>query len=71
MQTSDSKPNGHAIALFSGGLDSALAVLLILKQNIRVTALTFMTHFGCDLGDHSSCGSDPYPVAERFGFDED
>lgn len=69
MQTSDAKYKGHAVALFSGGLDSALAVLLMLKQDIKVTALTFMTHFGCDLGDRSSCGSDPYPVAERFGFD--
>ncbi|MEW6412312.1 MAG: hypothetical protein AB1483_07540 [Candidatus Zixiibacteriota bacterium] len=60
---------GHAIALFSGGLDSALAVLLMLDQNIKVTALTFMTHFGCDIGDRSSCGSDPYPTAEKYGFD--
>jgi tRNA-uridine 2-sulfurtransferase len=59
---------GHAIALFSGGLDSALAILLVLRQNIEVTALTFMTHFGCDLGDRSSCGSDPFPTAEKFGF---
>ncbi len=62
-------PRGHAIVLFSGGLDSALAVLLMLNQNIKVTALTFMTHFGCDIGDRSSCGSDPYPMAEKFGFD--
>jgi len=60
---------GHAIALYSGGLDSALAILLILKQNIKVTALTFLTHFGCDISDKSSCGSDPYPAAEKFGFD--
>ena len=59
---------GHAIALFSGGLDSALAIILLLKQNIEVTALTFMTHFGCDLGDRSSCGANPYPAAEKFGF---
>jgi len=58
----------HCIALFSGGLDSALAILLMLKQNIEVTALTFMTHFGCDLGDRSSCGGNPYPAAEKFGF---
>lgn len=62
------KKRGHAIALFSGGLDSALAILLLLQQDIEVTALTFMTHFGCDLGDRSSCGSDPYPAAEKFGF---
>ncbi|MDX9859002.1 MAG: hypothetical protein RBT76_14545 [candidate division Zixibacteria bacterium] len=62
------EPRGHAVALFSGGLDSALAILLLLRQNIEVTALTFMTHFGCDLKDRSSCGSNPYPMAERFGF---
>ncbi|UCD94695.1 MAG: hypothetical protein JSU69_01190 [Candidatus Zixiibacteriota bacterium] len=66
----DKKPSrGHAIALYSGGLDSALAILLILKQNIKVTALTFLTNFGCDISDSSSCGSDPYPAAEKFGFD--
>ncbi len=68
-QVSHDNSKGHAIALFSGGLDSALAIMLMLRQNIRVTALTFMTHFGCDLSDRSSCGSDPYPMAERFGFD--
>ena len=59
----------HAIALFSGGLDSSLAILLLLKQNIRVTAITFMTHFGCDLNDPSGCGQDPYPMAKKFGFE--
>ena len=71
MSISDKKttqPRGRCIALFSGGLDSALAILLMLHQNIEVTAITFMTHFGCDLGDRSSCGSDPYPAAEKFGF---
>lgn len=59
---------GHGIALFSGGLDSALAVLLVRKQGIEVTALSFMNHFGCDMDDRSSCGSNPFPVAEQFGF---
>ena len=58
----------HAVTLFSGGLDSALAVLLLLRQNIEVTALTFMTSFGCDLSDRSSCGHNPFPAASRFGF---
>ncbi len=62
------RKRGHAIALFSGGLDSALAILLMIRQDIEVTALTFMTHFGCDLGDRSSCGSNPYPAAKKFGF---
>jgi tRNA-specific 2-thiouridylase len=68
MYNQDGRKRGHAIALFSGGLDSALAILLILRQEIKVTALTFMTHFGCDLGDRSSCGSNPFPTAEKFGF---
>ncbi len=62
------KRNAHAIALFSGGLDSCLAVLLMLRQGIEVTALSFMTHFGCDLQDRSSCSHNPYPAAEKFGF---
>ncbi len=69
MTIDKTKYRGHAIALFSGGLDSALAILLMLQQNIKVTALTFMTHFGCDLSDRSSCGGNPYPVSEKFGFD--
>jgi tRNA-specific 2-thiouridylase len=56
------------IALFSGGLDSSLAVLLMLKQNIEVTALMFLTHFGCDIVDKSSCSQDPEPISKKFGF---
>ncbi|KJR42056.1 thiamine biosynthesis protein [Candidatus Magnetoovum chiemensis] len=57
-----------AIALLSGGLDSTLAILALLKQGIEVTAVTFLTHFGCDISDKSSCSKDPYPTAEKFGF---
>ncbi len=60
---------GHAIALFSGGLDSSLAILLMLKQDIRVTALTFVTHFECGPGEYSSGRFDPHSVAEKYGFD--
>ncbi len=56
------------VALFSGGLDSALAILLMLRQNIDVTALMFLTHFGCDITDKSSCSQDPEPIANQFGF---
>ncbi|MDD4050928.1 MAG: hypothetical protein PHR28_03365 [candidate division Zixibacteria bacterium] len=63
------KYRGHGIGLFSGGLDSSLAVLLIMKQNIKVTALSFVTHFGCDFTDRSSCSRDPFPVAKQFGFE--
>ncbi len=57
-----------AIALFSGGLDSTLAILAILKQSIEVTAITFLNHFGCDISDRSSCSKDPFSSAEKFGF---
>ncbi|UCD17600.1 MAG: hypothetical protein JSV44_01475 [Candidatus Zixiibacteriota bacterium] len=59
---------GHGIALFSGGLDSSLAILLVLRQDIKVTALTFLTHFGCEIIDQSNCSHDPYPAAAKFGF---
>lgn len=65
----DKSRRGHAVALYSGGLDSALAILLVLRQDIKVTALTFITPFGCGDSDRSSCGSDPFPMAEKFGFD--
>ena len=56
------------VALFSGGLDSSLAVLLMLQQKIEVTALMFLTHFGCDISDKSSCSQDPEPMSRQSGF---
>jgi len=57
-----------AVALYSGGLDSTLAILQMMKHGVEVEALTFLTHFGCDATDSSSCGSNPYPAAEKFNF---
>jgi len=57
-----------AVALLSGGLDSTLAILVMLRQGIDVTAITFLTHFGCDITDSSSCSRNPMPVAKEFGF---
>ena len=34
-----------ALALFSGGLDSALAIKLITNQGVEVIALNFVSHF--------------------------
>lgn len=59
----------RAVALFSGGLDSTLAILTVLKQDIEVKAITFLTYFGCDISDRSSCSKNPFPVAEKFGFE--
>jgi tRNA U34 2-thiouridine synthase MnmA/TrmU len=57
-----------AIALYSGGLDSTLAILAMQKQGIEVTAITFMNHFGCDISDKSSCSKDPFAASVKFGF---
>ncbi len=57
-----------AIALYSGGLDSTLAILVAMRQGIEVTAVTFLNHFGCDISDKSSCSKDPFSAAEKFGF---
>jgi tRNA U34 2-thiouridine synthase MnmA/TrmU len=58
-----------AIALYSGGLDSTLAILTVLRQGIEVKAVTFLTHFGCDISDRSSCSKNPFSAAEKFGFE--
>ncbi len=58
----------RAVALYSGGLDSTLAILVMMQHGVEIEAVKFLTHFGCDMGDHSSCGADPYPAAEQFGF---
>ncbi len=58
-----------AIALYSGGLDSTLAILVAMRQGIEVTAVTFLTHFGCDISDKSSCSKDPFSAAAQFGFE--
>lgn len=57
-----------AIALLSGGLDSLLAVFVMRKQNIDVTALTFLTHFGCDITDRSSCSVEQTLNAQKYRF---
>lgn len=57
-----------AIALYSGGLDSTLAILVLLKQGVDITAITFLNHFGCDISDKSSCSKDPFAASVKFGF---
>ena len=59
----------RAIALYSGGLDSTLAILTVMKQGIEVKAVTFLNHFGCDITDKSSCSKNPFAAAEQFGFE--
>lgn len=52
-----------AIALYSGGLDSLLAILIIRKQNISVVAFKFLTGFGTSLKEWE------FNLAQREGFE--
>jgi tRNA U34 2-thiouridine synthase MnmA/TrmU len=57
----------RAIALLSGGLDSTLAVKLILEQKIDVIALNFVTPF-CTC-TKSGCQNQAKKMADKFGID--
>jgi tRNA-uridine 2-sulfurtransferase len=55
-----------AIALLSGGLDSTLAVKVILDQGIAVEALNFTSPFCTCTSKKSGCKSEAVRVAEEF-----
>ncbi len=57
-----------AIALYSGGLDSTLAILVIMKQGIAVSAVTFLTSIGCGVLNQSSGYEKLLSTAGKFGF---
>ena len=50
-----------AIILFSGGLDSTLAVRILQKQGIEVEGLNFRTPFGC-------CREPTHKIAQELGL---
>ncbi|MEW6007462.1 MAG: hypothetical protein AB1595_04845 [bacterium] len=54
-----------AIALLSGGLDSILAVKLILEQGIEIIALNFTSPF-CQCNRKNGCGLESKKVADLF-----
>lgn len=56
-----------ALALLSGGLDSTLAIRVILSQGIEVEAVNFFTPF-CQCNRKSGCGGyEAKKVADKFG----
>ena len=56
-----------ALALLSGGLDSTLAIKVILEQGIEVEAVNFSSPF-CQCNRKSSCsGYEAKKAADRFG----
>ena len=57
-----------ALALLSGGLDSTLAVKVMLDQGIAVEALNFTSPFCTCTGRNSGCKSEAVRVASEFNI---
>ena len=57
-----------ALALLSGGLDSTLAVKVMLDQGIEVEALNFTSPFCTCTGKNSGCKSEAVRVASEFNI---
>ncbi len=57
-----------AIALLSGGLDSTLAVKVMLEQGILVEALNFTSPFCTCTGKNAGCKSEAMRVAEELNI---
>ncbi len=57
-----------ALALLSGGLDSTLAVKVMLEQGIAVEALNFISPFCTCTGRNAGCKSEAVRVASEFGI---
>jgi tRNA-specific 2-thiouridylase len=55
-----------ALALLSGGLDSTLAVKVMLEQGIQVEALNFTSPFCTCTGKNAGCKSEAMRVAEEL-----
>ena len=61
----DKKP--RAVALLSGGLDSRLAVKMMLEQGIDVEAVAVKTPF-CDFDCGKGCGQRVKETADELGI---
>lgn len=68
-QTDDKPANNtpKAVALLSGGLDSTLAVKMMLEQGVDVEAVAIKTPF-CDFDCGKGCGHRVKEVAEELGI---
>ncbi|KKN02410.1 hypothetical protein LCGC14_1117950 [marine sediment metagenome] len=70
LKTQDlkTKEQVRAIALLSGGLDSRLAVKMMLEQGIELKALNFVTSF-CTCTAKSSCCSEAKKATDEYGIE--
>lgn len=57
-----------ALALLSGGLDSTLAVKMMLEMDIEVEALNFTSPFCTCTGKNAGCKSEAVRVAQEFNI---
>lgn len=57
-----------AIALLSGGLDSLLATIVMVKQGVEVTAVKFFTPFDIKTKEDSKYISNLFENANRYGY---
>ena len=64
---SDENKKAKAVALLSGGLDSSLAVRMMLEQGIEVEAVAIKTPF-CDFDCGKGCGHRVKEVASELGI---
>ncbi len=58
-----------AVALLSGGLDSMLAILTMLRLGIQVSAMRFSTPFDVHASHNMSHGIHFQPFSQQWGFD--
>lgn len=63
--TNDFKLNKKAVALLSGGLDSRLAVKVMIEQGVEIICLNMVTAF-CTCTSKSSCRSEARKAAHQF-----
>ncbi|MCI0558867.1 MAG: tRNA (5-methylaminomethyl-2-thiouridylate)-methyltransferase [Nitrososphaera sp.] len=66
-ESEERKEKPKAVALLSGGLDSSLAVRMMLEQGVEVEAVAIKTPF-CDFDCGKGCGHRVKEVADELGI---